>query len=283
MDKFNLYFVEALTNTHVGSGDLGFGIVDNLVQRNHATGIPVYNSSSLKGALNDHFSTLSPGEHEKFFGKEFDSNEEARTYAPGRLIFIEANLLTLPLRSTGKIYYNCTSPFVLIEFLNYLVNFNLVNQKEIIPFESALNNLDFKGNDFIVLSEEVPEIEDFILGIKIPLEGELKKGFEKFLKNLSTDNLAIFNNDIFAEICKSYLPVIARNKIDDEGESENLFYEEILPRKSVLYFLLGKENNYISSAEYSKFENILLADIIQFGGNYSIGYGFSKIHPLEVQ
>ncbi len=43
--------ITAKTNLHVGCGTDDYGIIDNLIQRDHITNLPVINSSSLKGAL----------------------------------------------------------------------------------------------------------------------------------------------------------------------------------------------------------------------------------------
>jgi CRISPR-associated protein Cmr4 len=42
------YIIKTKTNLHVGSGDINFGIVDNEVQRDTITNLPVINASSLK-------------------------------------------------------------------------------------------------------------------------------------------------------------------------------------------------------------------------------------------
>ena len=48
------YIIETLTNTHVGSGDTSFGTVDNLIQKDPVTSLPVFHSSSIKGAIKEH-------------------------------------------------------------------------------------------------------------------------------------------------------------------------------------------------------------------------------------
>jgi len=53
--KYELYKITAMTNMHVGSGDMNFGVIDKLVQRDSLTGYPVIYSSSLKGALREFF------------------------------------------------------------------------------------------------------------------------------------------------------------------------------------------------------------------------------------
>ena len=69
------------------------------------------------------------------------------------------------------------------------------------------------------------------------------------------------------------LPVIARNSV---GEQTNLWYEEVVPHKSIFYFAVV--------ASTSESENLLEAftdsvreKIIQFGANASVGYGLCKV------
>ena len=62
------------------------------------------------------------------------------------------------------------------------------------------------------------------------------------------------------------LPVTARNKV---GDDNNLWYEEVVPAKSVFFTLIlsPEPNLELDFARHS---------IIQFGGNASIGRGFTK-------
>ena len=58
MYKNEAYIIRTKTNLHAGSGDTNFGIVDKQVQRDSISNLPIINSSSLKGAIRDHFSTF---------------------------------------------------------------------------------------------------------------------------------------------------------------------------------------------------------------------------------
>lgn len=49
-----LFHITAITNLHVGSGTENIGVVDNLIQRDVITKLPIIHSSSLKGALREH-------------------------------------------------------------------------------------------------------------------------------------------------------------------------------------------------------------------------------------
>ena len=70
------------------------------------------------------------------------------------------------------------------------------------------------------------------------------------------------------------LPVLARNKLEN-GTSVNLWYEEVVPHKSLFYFIVIAES--VDEQYLSKFKEIVDDQIIQFGGNASIGYGLCKV------
>jgi len=269
MFKHALYLIETLTNTNVGSGDANFGIVDNLIQKDPVTFLPVFHSSSIKGAIKEYMeqykdSELSGNDINNIFGEKEDN--------PGKVKFYEARLLTRPLRSTKKVYHNCTSPLAILDYLDALETF--CGNKEVRGLKSFIQGLSFKEKIFLTFGNETDlEIEDY--GDKeheaVPI-GVTEK--ELIRKYIGAGNLAIFKDEIFSEICEQSLPVIARNQIGDDGTSKNLFYEEVLPRRSRLWFMLGTNEKEEINPE---FEKILTSDLIQFGANASIGYGVTKM------
>jgi CRISPR type III-B/RAMP module RAMP protein Cmr4 len=304
--KFNAFIIETLSNLHAGSGDAHFGFVDNLIQRNPVTGIPVVHASGIKGALRENIEKLvnktiagkeiTPACFDYMFGDEFNSTnekKEKRNYNPGHFIFMEANMVVLPLRSTKKVFYYSASPSVLIDNLTQINSFGITHgeiqdlidflRKEVITDEK-FKIIETNGTN----ADEELEIEDFVNeGVISPDEK-----FRSIIKELcgldDLNNFALFNDDTFKDICECKIPVIARNKIDGDGISENLFYEEVLPRKTKLIMILGDEeikltNNPTPDKTLSDFAEILTNkdSIFQFGGNFSVGYGFSKIRKIN--
>ena len=78
------------------------------------------------------------------------------------------------------------------------------------------------------------------------------------------------SDDDFKELCDDeHLPVIARNCLD--SKNPNLWYEQVLPRFSVLYFPL------IAAENFDVFKNAVTNTLVQIGANATIGYGFCKI------
>lgn len=80
------------------------------------------------------------------------------------------------------------------------------------------------------------------------------------------------NLNEFALLCDDdSLPIIARNCLDN-GESVNLWYEQVLPSKSILGAIIqtDEENDL----------DILDGKVIQIGANATIGYGYCKFTKL---
>lgn len=292
MNTYKMYIIETLTNMHVGSGDTHFGVVDNLIQRNPVTKSPVIHSSGIKGALLDYFDQDEAFKQNNklknlFGGKmdpEIDARENKLSFLPGHLIFFEASLITLPLRSNYKVYYNCSSIPAVRDYFDQYRTFKGSNA-EIEELEKWFLTLLIGSADFLYFDGNSElEIEDYTKGKKLPLEG-IPPNIEGLLKkymNLTLHQFAVFNQDIFKHICERSMPVVARNQIKPDGTSGNLFYEEVLPRKTQLYCLLGADKYISDNGDANKFfdEFAKTERIYQFGGNFSIGYGFTKILPI---
>ncbi|MEW6194395.1 MAG: type III-B CRISPR module RAMP protein Cmr4 [Bacteroidota bacterium] len=273
MKKYQAFIITTLTSTHLGSGETHIGVIDNLVQKDPVTKIPVFHSSGIKGALKWHFKNHPSLNINVIFGKEDDQ--------PGHLIINEATLITLPLRSTHKVYFECSSPLVLEEYFESLNNFLSIS-KDISTF---INYLRTQTSDFQMFDEcQNIEIEDYCNSSKIDFgsTGELNE-VKKLLKDychIDLSRFAIFKDEIFQDICEHNLPIIARNQINEDGTSGNLFYEEVLPRRTKMSLILGDDGTL--NSDFSSFcdEIVKTTEIIQFGANYSVGYGFTKISKM---
>lgn len=266
----NLYTITTLTNLHVGSGNANFDIIDNQVQRDAITNLPNINSSSLKGAFREHFKQFDAnGMINYIFGPEATSDDNHQT---GAYSFFEAKLLTRPIRSNAKYFFNATSPAVINEFLQACKLFK-------IPLDSELKK---SLEDLAKLSPSKPLIFEDIKGAFLEDEMAEFKQFDtsKLLSFLGKD-LALFSDSEFKKLA---LPVLARNKLDN-GESKNLWYEEIVPKESKFYFFIAKPENLDEKDKAQKIEGFERRfdneEIIQIGANKSIGYGFCKVTQIK--
>lgn len=252
----NAFMITCLTNMHVGSEGVNYGVVDNLVQRDTITENPVINSSSLKGALREFFKDKWEEGDKRLnhiFGADSSRDEQSKGAGSiGHYKFFEAKLLSLPMRSNRNPFYNVTTKSLINE-INQAYKLLSSGQKELI--NNPYNNSK--------ASKESVKLEDW-----------LTTSDPNFAENpIIGQNVATFDDNTFKKVVKR-LPVIARNKLDN-GESKNLWYEEVVPRETRFVFFVSMDGNYTDD-----FTLGLKDAVVQFGGNASIGYGFTKISQI---
>ena len=68
--------------------------------------------------------------------------------------------------------------------------------------------------------------------------------------------------------------MIARNQLEN-GESKNLWYEQIVPRESVFYCIIG-----LGDEHSAKFDEVWKDNLVQIGANATIGYGYTQFTKL---
>jgi len=258
------YFIQCITNLHVGSGDANYGVVDKLVQRDPVTGFPTIHASSMKGALREHFEKRwkdFPERIKSIFGTEDRINSASGDYS-----FLGADLIAMPVRCNYQQYSQA--------FCAQLAE--MINAKSTVLVKKELFNLNQLSDNSIYINQNTLPTQDIFI------EDDLltKRNFANPVKCTGIDSFqrkfAFVDNEKFAVYAKK-LPVIARNYLEN-GTSQNLWYEEIVPHQSVFVTYIAASENY-----FIDFEKELNEGIIQIGANASIGYGlckFSKINWL---
>lgn len=249
------------SNLHAGAGSSNYGVIDNLVQRDVSDQYPCVFASSLKGAFREHYEEVlkkNAPETEAIFGG---------TEKKGGYIFSDAHLLALPVRSNQRAYFMATCPALLQKFLDVVTkDYGLSNpiitaltaEVELIKRVSALPKIigqpiqNLKIEDFNNVGNDVVNIPKF--------------------KALLGNDIVLLSNDDMQYQCSDYaLPVLARNCLDN-GQSTNLWYEQIIPRKTVFYFLA---ENMTSNHTFD-----IGNKPVQVGGNATVGYGRCQISKL---
>jgi len=256
---YKAFTIKTLTNMHVGGGDADFGVVDNLVQRDPVTKHPTIYSSSLKGALREYFNGENYRDY--IFGVEAKKENDRKT-EPGHYRFFAASLLAIPVRSNAKPFFMATTPSVLMEFINTMKTFSVaIDGMEV--FEK-LSKIGTQGGKALIHENLTAKIEDWdaVRNENIPASSPILG-----------ENIALLSEDDFKELT-AQLPVIARNHLEN-GKSTNLWYEEIVPRESRFYFIVGYGEQY-----QAEFESKIQEGLVQIGSNASIGYGFTKITKI---
>lgn len=262
------YIIRCLTNLHAGSNGESHAIIDKIVQRDVSTGFPTIHSSSLKGALRQYFEAKF-GETDqrimRIFGAPPKRNEGDEQ--KGAYTFFSAQLLSMPVRSNTRPFYRTTCPALINDLLAFqrLYAFNL--DDEVLKALKIARSL----NEAWLLENEAGNaiLEDF------PAKPYAKPDELNALHQLLDEHLAVLPDKDFLHLAQN-LPVIARNQLEN-GISQNLWYEEVVPRQSRFFTLLDVPDN---DPDFTVFEQNLCGFNIQIGGNATIGYGqvrFSKI------
>lgn len=256
----SFYSIRCLTNLHVGSGETNLGVVDNLVQKDTNTKLPTIHSSSLKGALKEFFNN-----HQSATLPVFGDAEK-----PGLWQFLQADLLSRPVRSDIAPYFNATSPQVIKQFVSRIQDMNHHPPSELV----ALSEIEVQTGHPIVFSLDHANaiIEEMDWTARLAEEDHIGLCSD-LVKDCFGANLVLINSNDFCEIP---LPVIARNHLEN-GESKNLWYEEIVPYDSRFVSVI------IETEELREGFLKGLNGFVQVGANASIGYGLCKFNPIKLE
>jgi CRISPR-associated protein Cmr4 len=274
--------IQCKTNMHVGSGQANYGVVDNLVQRDPTFRYPTIHASSLKGAIKEFCHHEKLPKMADIFGSEKDETGKSKHESTkvGSYKFFDANLLAIPVRCNKRAFVHITCPNVLNNLnesltvphqsLQYLTQLADIGEKQAVAFSDNLNDA---------------VIEDF--DIKATYDKSkaelLKKTVINELFN-GIDSVVVVSNTLFDRLTNDlHLPVIARNYLEN-GESKNLWYEQVVPRLSIFWSMcLLPENDTLFAAQEGSFKGLFADDaLIQIGANGSIGYGYCKFNKINM-
>lgn len=290
--KTALYLIEAITNLHVGSGEISYGLVDNLIQRDVLSNLPVINASGVKGGLLEFMRSqkMNPDTIRHIFGgspEPAQKNESAASRQsdqtpksgdagsqPGKWRFFDASLLALPVRSDKTPYFLVTCPQVLDELHSKMLQLGCEKTELCHKLASIITDNKNIGDDQAVkLTSSVIKTPVLLEDLKITLSDPRHLTPELF----GEAPVLLISNKNFNKFCNDeHLPIIARNNLNN-GISQNLWYEQVLPRCSrmVFFVMYDEADNPIT-----EFDEKLGSASCQFGANASIGYGFCKVSKL---
>lgn len=256
----HFYVVECLTNMHVGSGESTYSIVDNEVERDSVLeNVPIIHASGVKGALRSHCagSGMSTDMITRIFGQPIDAQGEEQRTGPGNYKFFTAMLLARPLRvSSGNRSYILTTTPEILEAAQILSRAVGLQTMDDVKWPKPIGD----------------EVLTNATGIKV--EGRATKVMDP---NLKTSQL-IAEEYALVDTFRDYpLPLVARNQLDN-GVSKNLWYEEIVPHKSLFTFVLLTPED---DPDYDVFSSFIRQNgAVQFGGNASVGYGYVTMKEM---
>jgi CRISPR-associated protein Cmr4 len=257
----HLLKIECLTNMHVGGGEVSYSAVDNDVQKDTVLDVPVIHSSGVKGALRAHFSDiLETDSIERIFGR--DSGNDRGT-SQGTHKFFDAFCLARPLRLISSA--DASKAYVLAAGLDGLRHY--VGFLRALGFEQwEVGDPQFADEPFVTAGQGGRAL--FVEGEDAAKETGIDRSTNQALTALVGQPYAL------AETLDPYpLPVIARNCLEN-GQSVNLWYEQLVPHKSIFYTVVISPTDQLEL----KFDHTP----VQFGGNATVGYGYTHVKVVSL-
>lgn len=264
--QIHAFKITCLTNLHNGSGDESYGVIDNLVQRDAADGLPVIHGPSLKGALREFFEFYQKDLVRHVFGAE-PGQQEKGTESNGNYVFHAANLFALPVRTNVTPYVMATSAHATAQFKRMIKYAKLEENPGWLTEIETGQPAEGRPKVFGLSAHNELYLDDFSL-IGAIQEGIELPGLKAFLDQ--EKHIALVHDDDFQIICDDlHLPVRARNQLE-KGESKNLWYEQFVPRLSVFYSFVSVPD---ADPRWEDFQNKITSHPVQIGGNKSVGDG----------
>lgn len=299
-------FLIVETPLHAGSGN-DLGIVDLPIQREKHTDYPKIEASGIKGSIREIFDAQgNKSDVELVFGPE-----QGDLHA-GALGFTDARLLLFPVKSVKGVFAWVTCPAVLerfkydlsicqpnIEFIDDLSDSNAVTTKSGLIVKD--NKIVLEEYTFAVSqNKECDAIADWITENVLPKD----PGYNYWRDKMKRD-MVVLTDDDFRDFVTLSTEVIARTKIDSETGTVTkgaLWYEEYLPTDSILYSLAlttpifqendadkgifqltdqEKEDKRDESEKVMDFFADGLPNVIQIGGNATVGKGIVRTHVYQ--
>ena len=234
------YWIHTVTPLHVGTGR-GVGYIDLPIAREKVTNWPCIPGSAVKGVVADHFgATEKKREDDELvraaFGMANDSSTIEANSTAGSLVFTDARIVCLPIRSFYGTFAWVTSPFCL-ERLKRDMHLTVPSLKT----ESAAVTNTTK----LVRDASKLYLED--LDLDCGKSKEADGCAELIARAVFADNpdwqaifrerLAIVSDDIFTFLCEAGTEVGAHIRIDEASGTVAggaLWYEEALPVETLL-------------------------------------------------
>lgn len=284
--KTRLLFVHALSPLHAGTGQ-SVGAVDLAIARDRATEHPYLPGSSLKGSLR--------ARSEALLGREitfqiFGPDTERASEHAGSLIFGDANLLLLPVRSLSGTFAWVTSKLLLAKYARDAREMGIdlpevVGAREegvsLISSSSVIaQTLDqeskviFEDLDFRPQAEKTVDAWASHLGGLLFPEDEL-------WRRMLAERFCIVHDDVMSFFSRHGTDVVTRVRLSQEKktvEQGALWSEESLPVETVLVSLVGAQRVKESSPE-TALEHLdqLTAGSVQLGGKATVGRGRCRL------
>lgn len=298
-ERAALYWLHALTPLRIG-GDPGLGAINLPTLREQHTGHPIVPGSSVKGVLRAALSHPGGPDARALFGPDRDHASDHR----GALVFTDATLLALPVRSLWGTFAWCTSRLCLRRLDRDRQTAGLAPLPRVHDGEGVRvapgSALLFEGQVFIeeqsVAAKDDPAVA--LLGAK--LAAELWPD-DTDAQSFFTARLAVLPDDALNALALISLEVRARVCLDaDRGTAaaSGPWLEESMPAETILSGLTVGRTTWVYPQDTRPEEGMSLtaedaldmfgrADalkgVLTFGGNTSVGYGRAALRLVHAK
>ena len=287
-----MYWLHTISPLHVGSGR-GVGFIDLPIAREKVTGWPLVPGTAVKGVLADNYGASvkareTEGVNRDLFRTAFGVAGDEHSNS-GSLVFSDARLVCLPVRSLYGTFAWLTSPLALRRLIRDLeacggsagfqVPEGLAAQQLYVPQDIAsalvdtatgkvyLEDLDFTAQANAATKTWAETIAKWLF----PDDAEWAAEFSK--------RFAVVPDDSFNFLSETGTEVNARVRIDPDKKTVMkgaLWYEESLPAESVLAGLIWCDRLY--GAGGTTQQELLTrfctsAVNLQVGGKATVGKG----------
>lgn len=261
--QIRMYWIHALTPLHVGAGR-GVGFIDLPIMREKLTNWPLVPGTAFKGVLADHYGVTTESresrgdkgnpKHRAAFGL---AGPEASN--SGSLVFTDARIVCLPVRSLYGTFGWCTSVLALKRLYRDLQWAGMTDGLK--PLGSAGTAAPTARTALPIPAANAPEpagksttllcgagskvyLED--LDFAANADDDVKAWGEKIAawvfpnddwKSEFLRRFVVLPDDVFNFLCETATQVDARVRIEDESKTVAkgaLWYEESLPPETIL-------------------------------------------------
>jgi len=297
--KVRTYWLHALTPLHVGTGQ-GAGAIDLPIMRERVTDWPVVPGSAVKGVLADEHGA------KKGISREQDANLRAAFGGleaadnAGALVFTDARLVCLPVRSLYGTFAWVSCPLVLERMRRDLVHAGLH------PGLPAYCAVGREQTNVMVDSVLHDQGKIYLEDLDLIAHAQTHDNAQQWGQNIAAwvfpnnvewqrlfaERFAIVADDTFSFLCETATEVNARVRISDDSKTVAkgaLWYEESLPAESILggFVWCDRAKDLVTPLELL---DLYCAGpyMLQLGGKATTGKGrvtctFTRSAPVTVQ
>lgn len=307
------YFLQAMTPIHMGVGE-GPRDINLPTARERVTNYPVVYGSSVKGVLRDYAAKKQDPLDKKALYSVFGPASERASEARGGVIFTDAQLLALPVRSMKTVFAWVTCPFVLRRLIRDLKQSESPKIDLLLKATEALLKEEPKTDAAMVTSksqlaeDEEVMLEDYLFKKEnSPRLTEWVDALSTVLamtdeKDFISARIALIPDTIFSYFATYGTEIRTRVRIDEAtgtAAASGPWSEEYLPAECLLHGLIvgrdtvsyerwnNEDVDAVETGDHKTSEaakNIELLGqvvpkpcVIRVGGKASVGMGRARL------